>query len=182
MPPTPNDAIEIVLRPVGFVRSEVKGPVAPAGDDHLPLTERIQKAREYRRGMRAVICELWIDPDLDGILDGITEFSHIQILYWPHLLPPERRKWIKVHPMGRQDLPLTGIFATRSPARPNPILLSTVRLLAREGNVLRVQGLEAADGSPIVDIKPYSAIRPEAENATFPAWMEQINREMSDDG
>lgn len=62
---------------------------------------------------------------------------------------------LKVHPRGRQELPLTGVFATRSPIRPNSLGITTVRLLERRGNVLRVKDLDAIDGSPIIDIKPY---------------------------
>ena len=61
----------------------------------------------------------------------------------------------KVHPQGRDDLPLTGIFATRAPHRPNSIGMTIVKLLERDGNSLRVLGLDAIDGSPVIDIKPY---------------------------
>jgi tRNA (Thr-GGU) A37 N-methylase len=97
------------------------------------------------------------------------------------LIEPARRKLRKVHPMGRKDLPLQGIFATCSPARPNPVLVSAVPLVAREKNVLKVRGFEAVDGSPIIDIKPYSKSYLQATNLTMPAWMEQIHRELADE-
>ena len=83
--------------------------------------------------------------------------------------------------MGREDLPLQGVFATCSPARPNPILVSAVQLLGRNGDVLKVKGLDAVDGSPIIDVKPYSQHYLRVENPRIPAWMEQINRELAAD-
>jgi tRNA (adenine37-N6)-methyltransferase len=115
------------------------------------------------------------------LLDGIEAFSHALVLYWPHLLEPARRKLRKVHPMGRQDLPLTGIFATRSPARPNPILVSVVRILGKNENVLKVKGLEAVDGSPILDIKPHVEAYDSKEKPTVAPWMERIQREFEAD-
>lgn len=173
--------IEMILHPVGVVRSGIKTPLLGANNTGLELKERLHKIREQHRLLKELVSELVIDPQLEGILEGIEEFSHIVVLYWPHLVAPERRGLRQVHPMGRKDLPLRGIFATRSPARPNPVLISTVRLLAREGNVLRVQALEAVDGSPIVDIKPYTDVYHSVENPRFPEWLLQIQRDLADD-
>ncbi|MFO7751201.1 MAG: TrmO family methyltransferase [Desulfobacteraceae bacterium] len=74
-------------------------------------------------------------------------------------------------------MPRQGIFATRSPARPNPVLISSVRLLERSGNVLRVQGLEALDQSPIIDIKPVTRHYEGIENPTVPDWIKEISEE-----
>ena len=114
--------------------------------------------------------ELVIDTQLGGILDGIEGFSHLLVLYWAHLIPPEERSRTKVHPMGRKDLPPRGIFATRSPARPNPLCLTPVRLLARRENTLLVEGLDALDGSPLVDIKPYVPESRPADDVKLPDW------------
>ena len=86
-------------------------------------------------------------------LDGIEKLTHINVLYWMHWLTENDRGKLKVHPRGDMDRPLTGVFATRSPVRPNPIGLTRVELLKREGNVLFVKGLDALDGSPVIDIK-----------------------------
>jgi len=83
--------------------------------------------------------------------------------------------------MGRKDLPLQGIFATCSPAWSNPVLVSTVPLLERIGNVIKVKGLEAVDGSPIVDIKPYSKSYYGVDNPAVPEWMLQIQRDLEID-
>ena len=78
--------------------------------------------------------------------------QEIVILTWLH---QARREVLEVHPRGDPEAPLTGVFATRSPDRPNPVGLHRVRVLAIEnGSRLNVQGIEAIDGTPVVDIKP----------------------------
>ena len=172
---------EMVLKPVGLVRSEIKTPMLQAGDSDIELQDRMDKIREYHRLVKNVVCEVVVFSEWAELLDGIEGFSHILVLYWPHLIEEGRRNLRKVHPMGRKDLPRQGVFATCSPARPNPVLVSAVRLLGREGNVLRVKGLEAVDGSPIIDIKPYSPSYYGAEDPLIPEWMSRIHRELEED-
>jgi tRNA-Thr(GGU) m(6)t(6)A37 methyltransferase TsaA len=169
---------EMQITPVGLVRSEIKTPMLMAGNSDLELEERMEKIREYHQKVKNCICELVISPQWVELLDGIEGFSHVLVLYWPHLIEPERRKLRKVHPMGRKDLPLQGIFATCSPARPNPILVSAVPLIQRNENILKVKGLEAVDGSPIIDIKPFVKSYHSAENSVVPPWMEKLHREL----
>jgi tRNA-Thr(GGU) m(6)t(6)A37 methyltransferase TsaA len=177
----PGNWPRMELRPVGLVRSQIKTPMLHAGEAGIELKERLEKARENHQKVINTICELIIFPQWEELLEGIEGFSHILVLYWPHLIDPERRNLKTVHPMGRKDLPIQGIFATCSPARPNPVLVSIVPLLGRSGNVLRVKGLDAVDGSPIVDIKPY--VQPDcgADRATVPPWMEQIHKDLDVD-
>ncbi|HDI60592.1 MAG TPA: tRNA (N6-threonylcarbamoyladenosine(37)-N6)-methyltransferase TrmO [Desulfobacteraceae bacterium] len=177
----PAEFQSLIIRPVGVVRSPIKRPVLVATEEGLNLTERVDRMRQAHREIRKTISELIFDSTLDGILDGVEGFSHILVLYWPHLVPEDRRRLRQVHPMGRSDLPRQGIFATCSPARPNPVLVSAVKLLARDGQVLKVQGLEAVDGSPIVDIKPYVQSYYGVGEPGVPAWMAQIQREMAED-
>lgn len=105
------------------------------------------------RTERAEIMRIIIYPEYADGLDGIEELDHIHVLYWMHGLSEKDRKALKVHPRGDMDRPLTGVFSLRSPVRPNPIGLTRVRLLKREGNQLLVEGLDALDGSPVVDVK-----------------------------
>ncbi len=182
MSSTENLMPAMTLAPVGVVRSPIKTPMLTAGEADLSLNERMDKIKAYHRRVDETVCELVVDPTWEELLDGIEAFSHILVLYWPHLIEPERRALRKIHPMGRKDLPLQGIFATCSPARPNPVLVSAVPLVAREKNVLKVRGFEAVDGSPIIDIKPYSRSYLQVENLSVPAWMEQIHRELEGDG
>lgn len=172
--------LPIDIRPVGYVRSSFKEPVPSMACDDMDAGERMHRIREHHRRITDQVCELFINQELEGILDGIEEFSHIVVVYWAHLLPMKNRGLLQVHPMGRGDLPLTGVFATRSPARPNPVLISTVRLLAREGNTLRVLGLEALDGSPVIDVKPYVHDVDGVESCSIPSWLRQIRKDMKD--
>ena len=183
---------QMLLRPVGVVRNEVKKPSLVADSGDLEWQANMVQARSELGGLshlkpqphfgaafQGVISELVIDSDLEGILDGIEDFSHIMVLYWAHHVPPEGRSLLKGHPMGRRDLPLTGIFATCSPARPNPICLIAVRLLERKGNVLKVGGLDAIDGSPLIDIKPYLPNYYAVADAKRADWMMRIEREFA---
>ncbi len=172
---------QMELHPIGFVESEIKQPLLLAGQSGIELQERMSKIREYHQKVENLICKLVIFPQWEELLDGIENFSHILVLYWPHLIDPERRKLKKVHPMGRKDLPIQGIFATCSPARPNPVLVSAVPLLGRDKNILKVKGLEAVDETPIIDIKPYVKPYYGADNSTIPPWMKQLQRELKID-
>ncbi len=171
--------MEIVIRPIGFVRCAIKKPFASAECAEDDIKGRMEKIRERNNIVKELVSELVISPDFgEEIFEGIEEFSHILVLYWPHLLPPERRNLKQVHPLGRKDLPKRGIFATCSPARPNSVLVSAVRLLSRDKNILKVKGFEAVDGSPIIDIKPYVQTYHGAENPKVPGWMQKIRKEL----
>lgn len=93
--------------------------------------------------------------DLSPGLEGIENSKHLWILYWFHQLPEEKRKVLQVHPHGDSRGAQRGIFATRSPARPNPIGLAKAQLVRREDNILTVKGLDALIDSPVSDIKPF---------------------------
>jgi tRNA-Thr(GGU) m(6)t(6)A37 methyltransferase TsaA len=170
---------EMTIRPVGYVRSELKIPSLKAKGKNIELEKGLRLAAIEAKTIRSLVSELVINPELDGILDGLEDFSHALVLYWPHLLAPHGRSLTKVHPMGQKEFPLVGIFSTCSPARPNPILLTVVRIVEKKGNKLTVQGLEAVDGSPIIDIKPYTATYCSAEDVKLSDWMNQIQKAMS---
>jgi len=117
-----------------------------------------------------VVSRIEIEPGLTEALDNLDEFSHIIVLYWMHRLdagPPPR----KVHPRHDPQRPLVGLFATRAPHRPNPIGETTVKLLKRESNVLTVSGLDAFDGTPVIDIKPYLPGHDPAADVRTPPWV-----------
>lgn len=166
---------EMRLRAVGIVRSPLKEPSLVADSGDLEWRPRMAGAGDSR----GVISELIIDGDLAGITDGIDDFSHLLVLYWAHLVDEDGCSIIRAHPMGRKDLPLVGIYATCSPARPNPVCAMVVRLLGRKGNVLKVQGLDAIDGSPLIDIKPYNPSYYATENVKVADWMAQLHREIA---
>ena len=166
---------EMHLKAVGIVRNDISRPVLVADSGDLQCRATPGDAR----GFVPTVSELVITPEFEGLLDGIEDFSHALVLYWAHFVGPEGRSLIKVHPMGRKDLPLVGIFSTCSPARPNPVCISAVRILERQGLILRVEGLDAVDGSPVVDIKPYLPSYYAVENAKLSDWMNRILEEMA---
>jgi tRNA-Thr(GGU) m(6)t(6)A37 methyltransferase TsaA len=167
---------EIKLKPMGIVRNDIKEPSLVAHSGDLNWENKEQQPAPTLES----VSEIVIDTSYVGILDGVEDFSHLLVLYWAHRVPSEGRSLIKGHPMGRKDLPLVGIFATRSPARPNPVCATTVRLIERNGNVLKVQGLDAVDGSPIIDIKCYTPYYEAIGEVKLAGWMEQIQRELAD--
>lgn len=121
-----------------------------------PIATVKNDAKEIgRHDWEQVVSELIVRPDLEDALDGLKEFSHIVVIFWMHLSPPGENAPHKTHPQKRADLPLVGVLATRSPVRPNPLGITVVKLLEKRGNVLKVIGLDAIDGTPVVDIKPY---------------------------
>jgi tRNA-Thr(GGU) m(6)t(6)A37 methyltransferase TsaA len=167
-------AQKIELRQVGVVCSPLRQPTLIAENGDLRWTPRSPQPTDGR-----VVADIVIDEDLDGILDGIEEFSHLLILFWAHQVPPEGRAIIKGHPMGRKNMPLTGIFATCSPARPNTICTTVVQLLKREGNILTVEGLDALDGSPVVDIKPFNPSYYPKGEIKVSGWLETLLQEFA---
>jgi L-fuculose-phosphate aldolase len=85
-------------------------------------------------------------------LDGIEERKRLLVICWLHLAGRDR---LTIHPRGDVTQPEKGVFATRSPVRPNPVAVYTVELLGVEGRRLRVRGLDAVDGTPVIDIRPH---------------------------
>ena len=147
-------------------------------DGTIDTEERKRQVRERYKTIKQSVSELEIDPEYDDLLDGVDAFSHILVLYWPHRLKKGDRALRKVNPMGRKDIPEQGIFATRSPARPNPVLVSVVKLLERKENVLLVQGLDALNGSPVLDIKPIVREHEGIESPRFPDWIKEIHKDL----
>ena len=176
-----NSLIKMELTPVGEVRSEIKTPILLSGKSDIELQKQKEEMREYHEKLNHLVCEIVVYPQWIELLDGIEGFSHVLVLYWPHLIEPESRNLRKVHPMGRKDLSVQGVFATCSPARPNPVLVSAVRLLERAGKVLKVEGLEAVDGSPIIDVKPYVTSYYGAKDPFVPDWMLRIHQDLGID-
>ena len=138
--------LPIVLKPIGLVR-------------HKASEAQI---REEQRDLEG---ELEIFPESEAALDGIDGFSHLFVLSYFDRLRPEQIGPLQVKPRRLlkkgykpEELPTLGVFALDSPTRPNPVGLTLVRLLRREGRRLIVTGLDCFDGTPILDIKGY---RPE---------------------
>jgi tRNA-Thr(GGU) m(6)t(6)A37 methyltransferase TsaA len=105
---------------------------------------------------------------LEGLSD-LNLFSHIYVIF--RLETSELH--LRVHPCGRTDLPEVGVFASRSPHRPNPLALTLVHLLSVKGDTLDVVGLDAYDGTEVLDIKPFQLKRLPAE-LKMPAWTDAL--------
>ncbi len=146
---------EIVLKPVGIVRTQ-------AVDDEV-------KAKTH-------LSEIHVNTSFAPALEGITGFSHVFVLFWLHQITEKQRKTLQVHPRGRADMPLVGVFAARTNLRPNPIGLTLCELVRAEGNVLTVRGLDAFDGTPVLDVKPYDSWDC-APNASLPEWWKKLEGE-----
>ena len=116
--------------------------------------------------------KIWIEifDEYSDALLGLDGFSHIYVFYWFHQNDtPEKRQTLQVHPRGDQQNPLTGIFATHSPLRPNPIALTLCKITAINGNQIEIEDLDALDGSPVIDIKCY--IPESVSDVRLPAWV-----------
>lgn len=156
-PEDPGPLPKVTLRAIGVVRNRVTEPT-PEGWEHV----------ESRIVLR---------PELAPALLGLADYSHIYVLFWLHRIPPHLRGTrLQLHPRDRQDLPLQGLFATRTQLRPNPLGLTVVRLLSVRANVLRVLGLDAIDGTPVLDLKPYIPYYDAVAGARQPRWMTELQR------
>lgn len=96
------------------------------------------------------------------------------VIFYMHEVRSEDAKELKVHPGGRLDMPLVGVFATRSVFRPNPIWLTVVELLERKGNVLVVRGLDAFYDTPVLDLKPVDN-RDMVAHLRMPDWLKMLH-------
>jgi tRNA-Thr(GGU) m(6)t(6)A37 methyltransferase TsaA len=112
-----------------------------------------------------------ISEEYQDALYRLDEFSHIEVLFYLHEIDQPFKT--RIHPTGNPEYPLMGAFATRTPNRPSRIALTTCRLLGIDGNRLKVMGLDAFDGSPVLDIKPYTG---KPVEASFPEWIDDINK------
>ncbi|MHC1610013.1 MAG: tRNA (N6-threonylcarbamoyladenosine(37)-N6)-methyltransferase TrmO [Candidatus Methanospirareceae archaeon] len=110
------------------------------------------------------------DEFRDG-LKGLDTFSHIFTLYWFHLRDTEEERGVlRVIPRRQPGSPEVGVFASRSPSRPNPIGLCVAELVKIEDNILSVKGLDALEGSPVIDLKPYIPRVDSVPDAVVPPW------------
>lgn len=150
--PIPREPV--TLRPIGVVRNTVREP--------------------RMDGWEHVRSDVIIREDLTPLLDGIEGYSHLIVVFAFHRLPPHEPGRTHVHPRGDESLPEQGILATRSPMRPSPVGVTVVELLRRRHNILRVRGLDAIDGTPVLDIKPYYPAHDAVPDARVPDWARRL--------
>lgn len=123
--------------------------LVPVGRVESPLTDPASAPNQGDEGAP----DAWIafEPAVLDALDGVAVGDEVILVTW---LDRADRKVLRVHPRGDESRPEQGVFATRSPHRPNPIGMHRVEVLAIEGRRIRVSDLEALDGTPVIDVKP----------------------------
>jgi tRNA-Thr(GGU) m(6)t(6)A37 methyltransferase TsaA len=119
-------------------------------------------------------CRIEINPEFEAALKGLSGFSHITVLYWFHQNDtPEIRSTLQVRPRKNPENPITGVFATHSPARPNLIATTPCKIIRMDGLTIHIDEIDARDGSPVIDIKPYIPIDKLAssDDIKTPKWV-----------
>lgn len=133
-------------------------------------TIRLVEVGKVRKGPEGTSIEIH-KKNADAIL-GLNQFSHVVVLYWFHKNDTAvKRKTLQVHPRGNRSNPLTGVFATRSPRRPNLIGLSVCRIRSIKNNVIYIDEIDAFHDSPVLDLKPYIPRIDAVPNASGPKWV-----------
>lgn len=144
---------EINIKPIGIVKNDVKEPRFGSFADN--------------------VSEIIVDEKFTDALNGIAEYSHVIIVYW---MDKVKESVITHRPQGNPEVPIVGIFSCRCPQRPNPIAITTVKLLGRKGNKIEVEGLDIIDGTPIIDIKPYWPVYDEITGDwKIPDWVNKLD-------
>ncbi|WP_018504874.1 SAM-dependent methyltransferase [Parafrankia discariae] len=147
------------LVPIGLVRSERR----ELTDDNWGTVTSVIALDADRFGTDALI--------------GLDGFSHLEVVFHFHRLPPAEIESGARHPRNNPDWPLVGIFAQRGKYRPNRIGVSRCRLLRVDGLDIHVVGLDAVDGTPVLDIKPYMTQFGPRGDITQPAWVNELMRD-----
>jgi tRNA-Thr(GGU) m(6)t(6)A37 methyltransferase TsaA len=140
----------ITMHAIGTVRNQITDPVDSGWGEVISVVE--------------------LEPRWTGAVDGLSEFSHAIILTYLHQAAG-REVPVWRHPRNRTDMPLLGVLAQRARVRPNPIGITTCKIVDVEPNRLTIKGLDAISGTPVLDIKPYVPLFDRVETPEVPAWI-----------
>ncbi|MCI5651377.1 MAG: tRNA (N6-threonylcarbamoyladenosine(37)-N6)-methyltransferase TrmO [Ruminococcus bromii] len=144
---------EIIMNPIGYVRNAVQSRKDVSwGED----VSTIVLNEEYHSGLK-----------------GLEDFTHVIILYYLDKAAYQKEKHLQRRPQNREDMPLVGIFSQRGKDRPNQIGMTSVRIVSVDGAALTVKGLDAIDGTPVLDIKPYYPVY-DKKDAKVPEWVDRL--------
>jgi tRNA-Thr(GGU) m(6)t(6)A37 methyltransferase TsaA len=143
---------DMPLQPIGFVRSPIKETPKPEYD------------------WTGIVSEIVIEPEFSAGLEGLADYSHVIVIYWAHKATDKSSMALRVRYRGDPALPGVGVFASRSPYRPNPLCMKVARLLEVNGNVLQLEGLDAYNDTPVLDIKPFIPDNDAPQGASVPPW------------
>ncbi len=146
----------------------MKISISPIGYISSPTTEPTDE------NWGAIISEIHLKPEYHDGLTGLDGFSHAIIIFYMHQAEFKPNQHLRRHPRGRSDLPLCDIFAQRAKHRPNPIGVTTVSIVEVQKGMLIVRGLDAIDGTPVLDIKPYVPAFNAVDSPRAPGWMVEI--------
>ena len=142
--------------------------VEPIGTVKSPVTEGVDE------NWGSVISEIHITQNFTSGLTGIDQFSHIIVIFYMDKSTFDSEADLVRRPQGRLDMPEVGIFSQRAKHRPNPIGITTVELIKYDGNVLTVKALDATDGTPVLDIKPYFPVFDRVNEPKVPEWVQRL--------
>ena len=145
--------MQINMEPIGFVSNDVQGKKDVSwGED---------------------VSTIRLNEEYIGGLQGLNDFSHVTIIYYLDQAVYNREKHLKRHPQNREDMPLVGIFSQRGKDRPNRIGMTSVQVVEVSEDTLMVKGLDAIDGTPVLDIKPYYPVY-DRKDAKVPKWVDRL--------
>lgn len=143
----------IILSPIGYVKNTVE----------------TKKDDSWGKDIsRIILCEDYLTG-----LKGLEEFSHCTVLFYLDKAQYIKEKHLQRRPRNREDMPLTGIFSQRGKDRPNKIAMTSVEIVSVSDTELAVKGLDAIDGTPVLDIKPYFPVY-DKKDAKTPVWVDRL--------
>ena len=143
----------IILNPIGYVKNSVEAKKDTSWGEDLST--------------------IMLDESYSGGLKGLEDFSHVIILYYLDKASFDKEKHLQRHPQNRDDMPLVGIFSQRGKDRPNTIGMTSVKIVSVDEDTLTVKGLDAIDGTPVLDIKPYYPVY-DKKDAVVPEWVDRL--------
>jgi len=126
------------------------------------------------KGWGSDISQIIVDKKYEKGLVGLSDFSHIIVVYYLDKANFDMDKHLVRRPQNREDMPMVGILSQRAKDRPNPIGITSVELVNVEGNIISVKGLDAIDNTPLIDIKPYYPMYDCKEGAIVPEWVNRL--------
>jgi tRNA-Thr(GGU) m(6)t(6)A37 methyltransferase TsaA len=142
--------------------------VAAAGEDGKAFYKLVPIGKVEKQ---AGVARIRILDVYGEALLGLADWSHVNVFYWfDQNDTPQKRAILRVRPHGNKENPLTGVFACRAPVRPNLIALSVCKILSVEGNVVTVDSIDAFDGTPVLDLKPFIPPDAPTDGVRVPSW------------
>jgi tRNA-Thr(GGU) m(6)t(6)A37 methyltransferase TsaA len=134
-------------------------------------TVRNGRASAADQGWGSVVSTLEIAPEFAAGLEGLGAFSHVVVVFYMHLDPDREPPTLVRRPRGRDDMPALGVFAQRGRMRPNPLGVTACEIVRVIPGRLVVRGLDAVEGTPVLDLKPYFPVFDRRDDARVPEWV-----------